>query len=299
MMQVCWERFITLCSSVGENGTERDGYMAQNEYEKTIIPMIEAVYGSFTTVERNIADFFIHNREEMDFSSKHISQMLYVSEASLSRFAKRCGYKGYREFIFHYQNGFNREQKHVDDLSKTVLNTYQELLNKSFALVEEQQMHRMAKMLVESRKVYVYGMGSSGMAAQEFKLRFMRLGLDVEAVIDSHIMRMTSTLAKENVLVIGISISGKTKEITSALHLAKEHGAKTIMITSNNDEAFRKYCDEVLLVAVMKNLDAGNMISPQFPILVMVDIFFSYFLNTDYYTKNSTYSSTVTAVTGK
>lgn len=57
-------------------------------YEKNIIPQIEAIYGNFTPLEKNIADFFIHNEEKMDLSSKSVSKRLYVSEASLSRFAK-------------------------------------------------------------------------------------------------------------------------------------------------------------------------------------------------------------------
>ena len=61
-------------------------------YEKSIIPLIESVYANLTPLEKTIADFFIHNREEMDFSSRNISQLLYVSEASLSRFSKKCGF---------------------------------------------------------------------------------------------------------------------------------------------------------------------------------------------------------------
>ena len=60
-------------------------------YRKTIVPNIEAHYENLSAVEKNIADFFISNEEDMDFSSRHISSMLYVSEASLSRFAKKCG----------------------------------------------------------------------------------------------------------------------------------------------------------------------------------------------------------------
>jgi DNA-binding MurR/RpiR family transcriptional regulator len=268
----------------------------ENQYEKSVIPLIEAVYSSFTTVERNIADFFIHNREEMDFSSKNISKLLYVSEASLSRFAKRCGFKGYREFIFNYQNAFKEPGKQIDELTKTVLNTYQELLNKSFALVDEAQMHRIAKMLTTSHRVFVYGMGSSGMAAQEFKMRFMRLGLFVESINDSHIMRMNSALLREDDLVIGISISGKTEEIISGLRKAKERGSSTILITANNREGYHAFCDEILLVAVKKNLDAGNVISPQFPVLVMVDIFYSFFLNTDLFNRSALHSNTVSAL---
>ena len=73
------------------------------DYEKTLIPVIESLYGSFTALEKKAADFFIHNTERMDFSAKHIAGLLYVSEATLSRFAKKCGFKGCREFIFQYE----------------------------------------------------------------------------------------------------------------------------------------------------------------------------------------------------
>ena len=53
------------------------------EYLKSVIPVIESNYDNFTTVERSIADFFIYNREEMDFSAKAVAGKLFVSEASL------------------------------------------------------------------------------------------------------------------------------------------------------------------------------------------------------------------------
>ena len=58
-------------------------------FEKSIIPVIESVYPSFTPLERTVADFFIHNTDESDLSARHVSELLYVSEASLSRFAKK------------------------------------------------------------------------------------------------------------------------------------------------------------------------------------------------------------------
>ena len=76
------------------------------EYLKSVIPVIESNYVNFTTVERSIADFFIYNREQMDFSAKSVAGKLFVSEASLSRFAKKCGFRGYREFIYQYEENF-------------------------------------------------------------------------------------------------------------------------------------------------------------------------------------------------
>ena len=56
-------------------------------YIKSVVPVIERNYDNFTAVEKSIADFFIHNQTKVDFSSKSVADRLYVSEASLSRFA--------------------------------------------------------------------------------------------------------------------------------------------------------------------------------------------------------------------
>ena len=143
-------------------------------FEKSIIPVIESVYPSFTPLERTVADFFIHNTDESDLSARHVSELLYVSEASLSRFAKKCGYTGYREFVYRYQEGLNAALPGTDDHIKQVLNTYQELLNKSYSLADRAQIDRICHILTSKRRVYVYGLGSSGLSAQEMKLRCNR-----------------------------------------------------------------------------------------------------------------------------
>ena len=57
----------------------------QNETKQTI----EVTYSKMTEVEKSIADFFIDNKDVMDFSSKYISKMLYISEACLL-YTSRC-----------------------------------------------------------------------------------------------------------------------------------------------------------------------------------------------------------------
>lgn len=106
-------------------------------YVKSVVPVIEANYDNFTTVEKNIADYFIQNREKVDFSAKSVSERLYVSEASLSRFAKKCGYRGYREFIYQYEENFVEKPESITGNTRTVLNAYQELLNKTYSLMDE------------------------------------------------------------------------------------------------------------------------------------------------------------------
>ena len=152
------------------------------EYLKSVIPVIESNYVNFTTVERSIADFFIYNREQMDFSAKSVAGKLFVSEASLSRFAKKCGFRGYREFIYQYEENFVVRQDSMTGNTRTVLNAYQELLNKTYNLVNEKQIERVCRYMAKAGRVFVCGTGSSGLAAREMELRFMRIGLDITSM---------------------------------------------------------------------------------------------------------------------
>lgn len=263
------------------------------EYEKSIIPIIEANYENLTLVEKNIADFFISNRDKMDFSSKGISNHLFVSESSLSRFSKKLGYTGYREFIYHYQDTFLEEAFKVEEDSKEVLNTYQELLNKSYNLINPEQLSRIVKLISTKKRIYVYGFGSSGLVAQEFKLRFMRLGLDVESITDFHQLLMNSVRLTKDCLVIGISLSGSTKEILDAMLQAKEKESTTILITSRFNEKFAASFDDVVLTAVKQNLEYGNVISPQFPVLIIMDIIYASYIKEDRKDKKAIYDMTI------
>lgn len=254
-----------------------------HKYEKNIITHIESVFSLLSPTERTIADFFIHNQKIMDFSSKNISSLLYVSEPSLSRFAKKCGYKGYREFLFYYKEWLNdlKSKPVTDSTTRQVLNTYQELLDKSYALVDESQLDRLCELFTTSDRIYVYGRGHSGLAAQEMKFRFMRIGVNIEAISDNHVMKMNSVLLDKNCTVIGISVSGKTQEVVDSLKAAKTSGSTVVLLTSHKNREQPAYCDEILLMAMRENLENGKAISPQFPIQVMIDIFYSHFLKYD------------------
>lgn len=166
-------------------------------------------------------------------------------------------------------------------------------------MLDENQIRRIAGLLNVSRRVFVYGMGSSGNVAEEFQLRFMRIGLDVTAVTDSQMIQMSAALVEEGMLVIAISLSGTTREIVESIRIAKSRNAKVIFITANPAPETAARCDEVLRVAYLKNLDTGTKISPQFSILVMIDILYSYYFANDSYFKAQKYKETLSAIQGK
>lgn len=265
-------------------------------YVKSVVPIIESNYNNFTMVEKNIADFFIHNHEKMDFSAKTVAAKLFVSEASLSRFAKKCGYRGYREFVYQYEETLVEKKESMTGNTRMVLNAYQELLNKTYSLVDEEQIGRIGKYLNQAERVFVCGKGSSGLAASEMELRFMRIGVDIDSLQDSDRMRMQAVFQDKRCLVFGISISGETEGVRYLLREAHKRGAKTVMITAQNKDSYAEYCSEVLLLPSLRHLNHGNAISPQFPILVMLDLIYSYYVEQDKPKKESFHDNTLRAL---
>ena len=267
-------------------------------YVKSVVPMIESNYDNFTTVEKNIADFFIQNRKKVDFSAKSGAQKLFVSEASLSRFAKKCGYRGYREFVYQYEKTFVEKQESITGNTRMVLNAYQELLNKTYSLMDEVQIGRIAKYLNKAERVFVCGTGSSGFASDEMEMRFMRIGVDINSVKDTDIMRMQTVFRDNRSLIFGISISGEQKGVLYFLRESYKRGAKTVLVTANNKPEFDEFCDEVVLVPSLKHLNHGNVISPQFPVLVMLDIIYACYVQQDKYKKETFHDHTLRALEG-
>lgn len=252
------------------------------DYKVSIVPRIESMINQFTPLEKKIAQYFIADHDpSTDLSSKAVSKRLFVSEASLTRFAKKCHFSGYREFIFQYQESLTEKKPLPSNLMTNVFDSYQELLNKSYSIMDQEKILRIIKMLVSQKRVYIYGKGSSGLVAEEMKFRFMRIGLVCEAITDNHIMQMNQVILDEECLVIGLSVSGQTLEVLNGLRMAKAKSSKTILLTANQSDEATEYCDEVLLFAIKDNLSTGNIISPQFPILIMTDIIYAFFMETN------------------
>lgn len=267
-------------------------------YQSSVKQRILSVREAFTPVERSLADFFLHNTKQMDFSSKNLSHVLYVSEAALSRFAKKCGYKGYRELIFSYQNDLSQETEEPDvsKMARGVHDRYWEILQHAFSLLDEEQVARASRFIRESQRVFVFGTGSSGLAAQEFQLRFMRLGLQVQAVTDPQQMRMQAALLGVQDLAVGITLSGKTKDVLEALHLAKSNGARTVLLTGAPKSAASGAHDVLLPLASVAGLDEGALISPQLPVLILTDMLYRDLLKNDKETSMRRHRKTLQAL---
>ncbi|MGT2888008.1 MurR/RpiR family transcriptional regulator [Streptococcus didelphis] len=262
-----------------------------------LIAQIEQNIDQMTSLEKNIASFFMEtDLKAEDLTASEMIKRLHVSQAALTRFAKKCGFSGFRTFSFDYikslQNAKNNFQTINRELTKRVLVNYDALINKTYDLVDEEKLQKLAESIDQSERVYFYGKGSSGLVAREMKLRFMRLGLICDAYSDTDGFTWANSLVNENCLVFGFSLSGKTSSVINALNIANQRGAKTVLLTTENDLNFPKNID-VIRVSSSHQLNYGNRVSPQFPLLIMMDIIYAYVLAIDKPHKEEIFEKTI------
>ena len=259
-----------------------------------IATIIDLHFEELTELEQEIARYFLQVDTIVDdLSSQQVTQKLHVSQAALTRFAKKCGFTGYREFVFQYQHQASKQDTHShkhSPLTKRVLRSYSNLREQTQDLIDEAQLERVAQLIENAERVYFFGTGSSGLIAREMKLRFMRLGVVCEALTDRDGFAWTTSIMDENCLVLGFSLSGTTQSVLDSLLDAKEMGAKTILFTSAPNKNSQAYT-ETVLVASHSQSSYIQRISAQLPMLILIDLIYAYFLEINRESKEKIFNS--------
>ena len=248
----------------------------QNETKQNI----EKNFEDMTQLEKSIGEFFIKNKSARDFSSKGISGLLYVSEASLHRFAKKCGYKGYREFIFSYEKDIENErnnstdEKKVNQLIIKLKAAFTTLVEENFGLIKDNQIRKIATLLNSGKRVILTGSETENAVFEEYKLKYLKLGIDINTVTKKEFLEPSVDLLNKDSLVIVCDISGENENLTTVVQKAKIKEADIVLITANEACEYANLCNEVIKLSYPKGL--ANVISMQMVILMTMDVIYSY-----------------------
>lgn len=248
----------------------------QNETKQNI----EKNFEDMTQLEKSIGEFFIKNKSVRDFSSKGISGLLYVSEASLHRFAKKCGYKGYREFIFSYEKDIENErnngtdEKKVNQLIIKLKAAYTTLVEENFGLIKDNQIRKIATLLNSGKRVILTGSETENAVFEEYKLKYLKLGIDINTVTKKEFLEPSVDLLNKDSLVIVCDISGENDNLKTVVQKAKVKEADIVLITANEACEYANLCNEVIKLSYPKGL--ANVISMQMVILMTMDVIYSY-----------------------
>ena len=194
------------------------------------------------------AQFILGNVERVThLSAAQLAHEAGVSQPTVTRFCQALGLGSYQALLL----GLAEEVGHgnaaparplvgglsPDDSLEQVANTLTRLDIDAMELVARQldleAIEAAAQMIANARHTDVYGVGASGLIAQELELRLFRLGVPIRAWVETHAAATSAALRTANDTIVAISASGRTRETYEALVSGKERGARTIALTSD------------------------------------------------------------------
>ena len=218
--------------------------------------------GSFSKGQRMIARYIEEHSEQVAFmTASRLGQTVGVSESTVVRFATEIGYSGYPALQQAMQEMIRSKMTSVQRLERTsttipmdrlldeVLDQDIDILKRTKENVDREAFYRAADALVNAKKVYVLGAGSS-LALATFMAHYLRLVFEtvhlVEATSEATILQQMVHVG-EGDAVIAISFPRYSKKAVKTMKYASSQKATTVAITDSPLSPLAQYASHVLL----------------------------------------------------
>ena len=229
----------------------------------TISYTIQEKYATLTKSEKKIADYILSSGEKIVHSTmSDIREAATVGDGTIMRFCQKIGFSGFSDLKiaiakedFSKQQEDSQESDFFDKRTKTI----DKALKTTNQRLDNNKLKQAVQMITEANQIYIFGVGSSGNTGNDLEAMLLRVGVQSRSVIDPHFQAQIASLLTEKDLVIGFSLSGRTKDTHDSLNIAKKNHAKIIAITNYQLSPIAQLADVVLQTAIDEFLDGASL----------------------------------------
>jgi RpiR family carbohydrate utilization transcriptional regulator len=171
----------------------------------------------------------------------------HVSKPTVVRFCRSVGYDGLSDFkrklagtvnegVPFIHRSVDADDKTADVMVKVVDNTVAAFLkyrNEASTIAIDKALVALMAAFEGRHRIQFFGVGNSGVVAQDAQHKFFRLGVNTVAYSDGHLQVMSASMMGPGDCVVVISNSGRTRDLMDACEIARKNGATTIVITAS------------------------------------------------------------------
>lgn len=219
-----------------------------------------------------------------------LAALVGTSQATVVRFCRALGYAGYPEFRIDLAQATSRraveqERANVAHGEIDPDDTLHDVVTK-IAFHEARTIEETARMLdldaleqvtaavAQATRIDLFGVGSSGLTAQDLAQKLQRIGLLCFASPDPHVQLQSAALLAEGAVAVGVSHSGLTVETNDALRIARDRGATTVAVTNFPESPLVEHADLVLTTTARETQFRSGALSSRIAQLALVDFLF-------------------------
>lgn len=255
-----------------------------------VIIKINTMKNELTSIEKKIADYILKDPESIkDLNTYEVALNCNTSQASIVRFAKKLGFKGFPDFKLSLSQdiGNRKAEAHVnliheeiksDDsfevIGKKISNENILAINNTFEITDFKELEKAVAALSQADKIMIAGVGFSGIVAKDFYFKLLELGKHAIIETDTHMQLSCLSTMNENDLLFIISHSGKTVEMYNIAKVAKTKNIKIISMTSIVPNPISELADIKLGTVEMKSNFRSTALSPRISQLTVIDMLY-------------------------
>lgn len=213
----------------------------------------------FFDSEQRIVDYILSHQESASgMTLAELARVSETSEASVSRFCKRLGFKNYRAFQFSLAYDLSLLAGHqditgkvsFDDVAGSVNNIVAAKVSELSATargLDPTTLKATVTLLERANIIQIVAVGNTLSVANDANFKFSQLGLRcVSNTISETSVAFSLTLTPQDLLLV-ISNSGKSRRLDTMMRAAHEAGCPIVLITSDPKAPLVRWADHLLI----------------------------------------------------
>ena len=142
-------------------------------------------------------------------------------------------------------------------------------------MLDIEEFEKAVDLLSRAHRVDVFGIGASGLVAQDLQQKLTRIGKFCLCYTDVHMQLTAAASLTEKDAAVFISYSGKTREVITCAEAVKDRKTKMIAITKFGQRPLAKIADIVLNVYSPEIAIRSGATSSRITQLAVIDMLFT------------------------
>ncbi|WP_214810962.1 MurR/RpiR family transcriptional regulator [Exiguobacterium sp. s181] len=247
---------------------------------------IRGAYSTLSKKEQRIADYILKQPEKIiHHTINQVADDLDVAESTVFRFCQRVGFKGYQALKIALASDVVAPLQDIhEDITETdtaleiaekIFSTNGKTIESTRQILEGASLEKTVELFLGARRIEFFGSGGSAVVALDAYHKFVRSGLQVSAILESHMQLMSASQLTTADVAVVISHSGASKETLDIAKLLKEKGVPMIAITNYAKSPLSKLADVSLYTVSQETAFRSEALASRIAELSLIDALFT------------------------
>lgn len=249
---------------------------------------LRAELNKLSISERKVASCILADNDEiLEMGISDIAQRSGVSDATVVRLCRSLGYRGLKELKIAIA-GERKENDHyvredrsistedsVQELKQKVMYACMEAIHDTMEVLDDSQLQAAIDAMYHAKYIDIFGIGGSAAVAYCAQHNFRKIGVRVNVCSDINQHYLMAERFSPNDVALGISQSGETESVCSALERAAAKGATVISISGNRNSRIARASDISLISSCIDQMMPADHTYERSAQVGIIDILFA------------------------